>query len=810
MNSRTINFFIIYLLCANLFAQSTATQNIRGRVTDAQSEFQLIGATVLLWDSENNSPLKLNDQVKGTVTDANGNYRLEGIPTGRYAIKFSYVGFKDRFTDNVLLLVGKETVVNVALEESIIEGEVVVITADKTEPLNEMTMISSRQFTVEETGRYAGSRNDPARMAANFAGVSGNNDSRNDIVIRGNSPTGVLWKMDGLPIGNPNHFGSLGTTGGPVSMLNNNVLANSDFITSAFPAEYGNANAGVFDLQMRKGNSDQHEFLGQIGFNGFEIGAEGPFSKKSDASYLVNYRYSTLGVFQELGMDFGTGVAVPDYQDLSYKINIPTKNAGTFSAFGILGKSDIAFLDSETDTTNQDNTDFYGADGFDSYSDFEGYNVGFNHHYFLNSKSYFKTGVAFLINKNNFALDSLGYVINGNDTTDTIDPGNLNTIFKGKNQENRTVISLQYNSKRDAKNTFLAGSYIHMIGFDYNEKGWEEGRGWVDYRQYDDVSVLGELYTQWLHKFSDRFSINSGLHYQYFALNGSQNIEPRLGAKYSLQNGQSFNFGYGLHGQVLPLAVYTVQTEINPGKFVRTNKDLKMTKSHHLVLGYERGFAKDWRIKVETYYQYLYDVPVEQKSSSFSMLNYGADFGYPETDSLVNEGTGRNYGVELTLEKFLSKGYYGLLTTSIFNSQYKGSDGVMRSTAFNNNYIVNLLAGKEFKFNSRLSLAVDFKMTWSGGLPYSPIDLQQSRLEGITRRDDLNAYSQHYKDYFRADVRAFLRLQGKRATQEWGLDIQNITNRSNIYSENYSRTKDGIETINQIGFFPVPQYRILF
>jgi len=798
---------ILAILAISVFAQQ---QVVKGHISDGQSKFQLIGATIMVWDSENHQPLKINNNILGTVTDENGDFRIKDVPIGRHSIRVSYVGYKDRVIDNVLLLVGKETVVNVALEESVIQGKEIVIVADKTQPLNEMAMISSRQFTVEETGRYAGSRNDPARMAANYAGVSGSNDARNDIIIRGNSPTGLLWKMDGLPIGNPNHFGALGTTGGPVSMLNNNVLSNSDFLTGAFPAEYGNANAGVFDLKMRKGNSDEHEYLGQIGFNGFEFGAEGPFSKKSDASYLVNYRYSTLGVFQKLGMQFGTGAAIPEYQDLSYKINLPTKKFGTFSTFGIMGKSAISFLDSEADTTKSKSKDFYGQDGFDSRSSFDSYTFGFNHHYFLNSNAFIKTGLVHTQAGNTYGLDSLGYVIKGNDTTSTIDQANINHIFEGNNSENRTTLSISFNQKFNAKNTLLVGSYLHLVGFNYYEKGWAANQGWLTRRNYKDNRLLTEVYAQWLHKFSDRFSINSGVHYQRFSLNGSQILEPRLGGKYQFGKGQSINMGFGLHGQILPLAVYTVETELRSGDLYRSNRSLKMSKSLHYVLGYENLIGRSWRIKMETYYQHLFDVPVTINPSSFSMLNYGADFGYPNTDSLVNSGTGRNYGLELTVEKFLSKGFYTLFTTSLYNSQYVGSDGIRRSTAFNNNYVINLLAGKEFQLRKNLTLVSDIRVSLAGGRHYSPIDLEESEKQGFTARDDSRAYSLQYPHYFRADVKTFLRLQGKKMTQEWGIDIQNITNHQNVFQQQYSRAQEQVTTVYQIGIFPVPQYRILF
>ena len=324
-------FLLLGLGTLSIFAQQT--QTIRGTVIDKQSKSPLEGVLVTLLDSAN----------VATLTDAYGEYRLENVPLGRRSLKFTYEGYVQGSASNILVQQGKESIASLELEEDVTKMEDVVINsgADKTEALNENATNSVRQFSVEETSRYAGSLNDPSRMASNFAGVSGANDGRNDIVIRGNSPTGLLWRLEGMPIPNPNHFSVSGTTGGPVSMLNYNVLANSDFMTSAFPAEYGNAVSGVFDLNMRAGNNKKREYLGQIGFNGFEFGAEGPFSKKSKASYLINYRYSTLGVFKALGMSFGTGAAIPQYQDLSFKINLPTGARGQFQIFGVGGLSNI-------------------------------------------------------------------------------------------------------------------------------------------------------------------------------------------------------------------------------------------------------------------------------------------------------------------------------------------------------------------------------------------------------------------------------------------------------------------------------------
>jgi hypothetical protein len=248
-----------------------------------------------------------------------------------------------------------------------------------------MSAISSRTFSIEETQRYAGVRNDVARMAINYAGVAAGNDATNEIIIRGNSPNGLLWQLEGVEISNPNHFGFMGNTGGPVGMLNNNTLSNSDFLTGAFAAEYGNAISGVFDLRMREGNHDKHEFLGQVGFNGFELGAEGPLSKKANASYLLNYRYSTLGLLKLLGISFGTGTAIPQYQDISFKVTSQL-GKGKVSLFGLAGISAIDLLYSEMDSLEEDN--FYANEGLDIYSSNRQGVVGFNYFRRLSEKTY--------------------------------------------------------------------------------------------------------------------------------------------------------------------------------------------------------------------------------------------------------------------------------------------------------------------------------------------------------------------------------------------------------------------------------------
>lgn len=787
---RTFSIFFFFV-AAFAFSQDI-TQTIRGVTIDKQTQGPLPGCIVQVLGVDN----------KNAVSDENGKFRIEGVPIGRRQVKISLLSYKEKI-QTVIVTSGKEIVLNVELEESVIQGEEVVVRAeaDKTKTNNKNTTVSSRSFSIEETSRYAGSRNDPARMAANFAGVSGANDSRNDIIIRGNSPLGVLWRLNGMDIPNPNHFGSLGSTGGPVSILNNNTLDNSDFLSSAFPADYGNALAGVFDLKMRTGNNEKHEFLGQVGFNGFEFAAEGPFSKKKNASFLVDYRYSTLGVFKALNIDFGTGAAVPQYQDLTFNVNIPTEKAGKFNIYGLGGLSYVGLKNS--DRSNKQ--DLYGYKGLDTYFRSNVGMGGIGHTLILNSSSYLKTNVGISGQYNSIVVDYVLFDSLQNPVGTKPDYRNISYTVKSS-------ANCTYNKKFNARNFITTGIYFD----DYetlltDSIDLDNGRGFHVVRNFKGNAVLMQAFVNWQHKFTDKLVLNLGARYLHFLFNNTYNPEPRAGLKWSFRENQSFSIGTGLHSQIQPLYVYFSSAYDTATKHSRqTNLNLGLTKSAHGVVAYDLNLGKNTRIKAEAYYQYLFNVPVKNSQPYFSVLNLGANFESPNVDSLVNKGTGENYGIELTLEKFYSKGYYYLFTASFFQSYYTGADGIIRNTAFNGNEVLNFLAGKEFKIKEKHTLALDIKFTYAGGKRYSPINLPASEYTNTEIRDYRFAYQYQYPDYFRMDVKPSYRLNMKKVTMEWSCDFQNITRHDNIFQQVYDPTQRKITTDYQLKFFFIPQFRMTF
>ena len=781
-------FLIILLIIAHLSYAQNNRQKIRGVVIDKLSQTTLPGATVQIMNEADK---------RGAVTNEKGIYVIPDVLPGRYELKFSFVGYKDVFVSSVVVTSGKETILDIAMEEDIKSLNEVVVTANsKDKTINSLSTISGRTFSMEEVNRFAGGRSDPARLAANFAGVSATDDSRNDIVIRGNSPVGVLWRIDGMDATNPNHFASVGTTGGAVSALNTNMLKSSDFFTSAWPAEYGNAISGVFDIGFRNGNTQKRETTVQLGVTtGIEAMTEGPISKSNGSSYLIGYRYSLAGIAQAIGINIGT-TSTPTYQDLSFKINSGDTKLGRFTLFGILAASSIAI---EGGSSNE----LYGGG---QQTDFKSKIAigGLKHFKQINSKSFISSTIGINYSGNNqlnYGLDSL-----------------RNSYSKEENKVARTGYEFitNYNLKINSRLFFKAGMQAEYMNlYLYNRNRRREGEGWIQIWDYNSYTTLAQVYAHLKYNITEKLTLNAGLHAQQFFLNNSFSLEPRIGLKYELNNKNSFSFGYGLHSQTQPLNVYFLQTPNPDGSYNYDNLELGFTKSHHFVLGYDVQPFKDWRLKIEAYYQYLVNVPVNTYPSSYSMLNTGASFKTDLEDSLTNTGTGRNYGVELTVEKFFSRGYYGLFTASLYQSKYTASDGIERNTAFNGRYVANFLAGKEWKLGKekRNAITTDIKVTYAGGRYYTPIDLAASQVRGReVLKGDEYAYSSTYPDYFRLDFKVGFTLNSpmKKLSQSFSIDLQNVTNNNNVFSQSYDDRSRSISTTYQLGFFPNFIYKIQF
>lgn len=772
---------ILLLISTAMSFGQQLLQNVRGTIVDCETLQPLPGANIVVTTTE---------PMRGASSDKNGYFKIERVPVGRHNFQAMFMGYENFVLTEVLVTTAKEVVLCFELKESVLEMESIEVTADATnkdQAINSMASVSARQLTVEEASRYAGGFDDPSRLASSFAGVAGSLQN-NGIVVRGNAPKGLQWRMEGIEISNPSHFADLTVLGGGgITALSSHMLSNSDFFTSAFPAEYGNALSGVFDIKMRNGNNERYEHTIQIGAIGTDVSSEGPIVKGKPYSYLFNYRYSTLAFFAPLLPKDAGGVR---YQDLSFKLNFPTQ-AGTFSVWG------LGALDHSGQTAEKDSSDWkFNQDREDGDNQQSMGAAGVTHNLVIGQSTYIHSAMAASGNAVSWKMKRLD--------------GNL--LFQPReiiqNNTWKYTFTSFVNHKFSARHSNKTGFVADNLHYDITLRN-AEAMGTPLQTVVDETgdSYLLRGFTQSQFDLSGKFNLNLGFHSQYFTLNGKQTFEPRVGIRYSVTENQILTAGYGLHSQIEMIGIYLAQ-QTTPSGIYQPNKKLDFSKSHHFVLGYENHLTNNLRIKIEPYYQMLFDIPVID-DSSFSLLNLERNWFI--NSPLVNKGTGQNMGVDVTLERFLKDGYYYLITASVFDSKYKGGDGVERNSRFNRNYVVNVLGGKEWHFGGTSKtrmLGLNGKITLMGGDRITPVRYDPASEEVVD--ENMRAFSDRKPNVYYADVTISYKIITPRVTHSWSLQMINALGRKEFYGYRYNLHNQKIDKEEELLMIPNISYKIEF
>ncbi|MBL7782741.1 MAG: TonB-dependent receptor [Saprospiraceae bacterium] len=769
---------LLFIAC---FCLPLSAQSIRGVVLDKITSAPMIGATV---------DIPSLDPPRGATCDTIGAFVIRDLPAGRYNVRIRYPGYETEGAPDVLVSNGKDAELLVELEETTQAVQTVTVSGTKKDKsVNKLAKLSAIALNPEAVSRYSSGRCNIARMASNFAGIGATDDFQNQIVVRGNTPTALLWRLEGVPIPSPGHLKTFGNTGGGFNALNPNLLGQSDFLTGAFPAEYGNTIAGVMDLGFRGGNKERYEGMAQIGaWSGVEAAVEGPLLKKWNGSFMVGYRYSFIDLLHHLGLDVA-GRYAPQYQDLNWKMDF-NKGRQRLVLFGLAGKSHV-FVSGPDEEVEKAYTD--PSDNFNVYGKLS--TTGLRYQVMLDSVSYLRTIVSFSTSD----IDDKSYT-----RFDAQQPFVLTS--SDQNHERTGRLSSIWQRRQTKRLTLRGGVLVQANGLDSRLDALDESQRFVTARHFNDRLWLLEGFAQMQYKVKKRYSVNVGLHAQHLPFNGKSILEPRTALKLKLPDDNDLVFAYGYHSQT-PLLQALLFAD-STGAMV--NRNLDFIRSHQGGIAWTKKWPSFWNSRVEAYYQWQSRVPVQRVSSGYSQANAGASYYSDQPAPLVSEGNGVNYGLELTLSRRYNNGFYSILTGSLFNSCYRGSDGIWRNTAFNTGYILNVLAGKEIRLGHKTVLTLDGKFSTSGGRWYTPIDLSRSIAAGQELEDDNRPFSLQYPAFLRLDGKVGVRYNTRRFTHTLFLDVTNVTNRQNVYAYRYFRNDDFVRTQYQLGLTPDFVYRVQF
>lgn len=774
---------ITLLWLSHVAAAQSLSQVVKGMVRDHVTGHGIVGANVTLTSSQH--------PAQGVVSDEQGVFRFDNVAPGVYMLRVSFTGYQS-LSEEVQVIAGRETQWHGTLREASQVLEAVEVRGGSpTEP-------GAHTFTIDKTMRMPANFFDPVRLATAYPNVVAANDQGNAMIVKGNSPNGLLWRLNGIDVVNPNHLANAGTlsdkpmaNGGGVNMLSAQMLDRTRLYTGPFPNQFGNALSGVLDMKLRDGNREKREYTAQASVLGLDVAAEGPWNGNHRSAYLVNYRYSTVGLLSKLGVKFGDEDIA--FQDLSFQSSFTQRDGGQWSVFGLYGSSVNDFDGKPVDEVEEEK---------DTYE--------------IRYKS--KTYVAGVRYERGLGMGRLslttGYSHTDESRNQNMTDANLAAWM--------AMPAYPATAQRIGKDVYAREDGLLSTHVRYRlqwRKGWtwEVGALVNQRRQSLEMSnvvicpgcgnvaagqrgiVSGWLlqpYTTLSVPVTSRAGLRIGVRDVYFTYNDTHSLEPRADLDIQTGTASSVTVAYAL----------TSQTQ-QPGTYLQAgNRALGLTRAHHTSVVFRQAWAA-WQTSTELYYQHLFDIPVSTTEGAYSVFNLLEATALP---ALQSRGTADNYGVSTTAERRFVQAYYMVIGASYYRSRYEGSDGIQRHSRFDGRYTVNVTYGKEWTKPTRnRTIGLSTRMLYLGGLRQSAV-MPASALAAETIYNTNDPFGDRLHDYFRIDLRLSLRKDKPGYTRTLALDIQNLLGEENEAYRYYDHVKRDVVLKRQLGLIPVLVYRVDF
>ncbi len=774
-----------FVFTTGAFAQDLS-QTIRGQVVDQVTGEPLVGATIQVINSET-----------GSITDNNGNYSFT-LPTGRYQLMVSYLGFQPVIKKEVLVTASKEVVLDFELVYASKALEEVVVSAGSP-----VTNIGSREITIEQTQRYAATFYDPARLVQSLPAASSTNDQNNNISVRGVSPSWNQWYLEGVEIANPNHTTNAGTfsdqptqNGGGVNILSAQMLATSNFLYQTYGSQYGNSLGGIFDMSLRSGNNQRKEYTAQASLIGLDFSTEGPIAS-GGASYLINYRYSFTGLLAAMGVDFG-GESI-SFQDVAFNLNFPL-DKGNVKVFGMAGISENDFKRPEDPEEVEEEKDFYNI----NYKGKMGA-VGTQWEQQLSDKLSLSKTLIYSLNH-----------ASRDQELDSIIGGEPNLSYDNQRNIDKLSGNLSIKTRINAKADLTTGiSYVLQLADLHTTRVSIFGGDEEIVRDVDQHQWLWQPYISYHQLLGETVDLEAGLRYMYHDLSGDAELLPRLSLGYWFSSQDRLTATMAFLGQMNST---DVQFGYRDGIGEYPNKELPLMESRNFSLAYTRMMKKS-TLETELFYNNYDHVPIGNFGSGPAFLGMGIystfnEDGVAPPFELIAAGTANTYGIDVRLEQQLQSSWYYLIGGTFYRSNYEAPDGNTYDSRWDGQYSLNSTFGKEIirspKKGKNRSVNLNARVIYQGGFRESPLDQEMSNASGMEVYQYNEPWAYQTPDFFRIDFRVAWRVEKERYHRSLSLDIQNVLNYENYAFRYFDNFTGRIERKNQLSLIPLLTYRVEF
>jgi len=743
---RNIILFISFIV----FSNTASSQNVKiyGSITNLLNNEPIPFANIII-----------EGTTIGATSDINGNYVILDVNAGAYNFKCSYIGFNTDIQSEIKVSSNKNLRLDFVLSENAeLLGEVKVKgnTFNKTKA----SPVSLRTINASEISKSAGGNRDISRVVANLPGVATSSGFRNDIIVRGGSPSENKFFLDGIEIPTINHFTTQGSSGGPVGILNVNFIREVDFYTGAFPANRGNALSSIMELKLIEGNDEEISGSFSLGSSDAGLTLNTPLSKKS--SLLLSVRRSYLQfLFKALKLPF-----LPTYNDMQFKYTFKPNKKNQFNFLGIATIDDFTLnkdINNDEEDTMQIALNNYNLNNLVINKQWN-YTIGATWRHFFDNSNLF-----FVMSRNHLDNTALKYF----DYADE----NSQKILDYKSEEIENKIRLEYNFKKNDYSIIIGSNLEDATYTNNTTQKFTVGNSIITginnvdlhFIKYGAFAQISKTY------FENKLTSSIGLRLDgnSFTDNAnSHNISPRVSLAYNINSKTSINSNIGRFHQ---LPSYTILGFENNGNYL--NKDAAYISCDHAVLGIEYNPSSYSKITLESFYKSYNNYPFSILDS-ISLANLGDDFGVVGNEDISSISKGNSHGIELLAQQKMSSSIYGILSATYYRSRFEDKDGKLISSKWDNLLILNMTAGKKFKNNIELGI----KYRYSGGSPYTPIDLINSSKKSIweiNQRGVLN-YNLLNTQRLNGQHGLDIRIDKKWFFKSWSLnayiDIENILN----------------------------------